>query len=185
MDKFRYQVTPFTPINNLIKGKSLRRPFSSDLTKEEVFICMKHGPVYRILPGQTPIRVTGSNIDQLHTDPTAKNKEEVSNDTTNAEINEIEQPVVTESPINEASTEEIKEELTESEEYTVNEEESIEVEDSEEVVVDDIEESEELVEYESEDDEEEMIPLTQVNQNSNQPQFKNYNNYNKKKKRHN
>lgn len=176
MDKFRYQVTPFTPINNLIKGKSLRRPFSSDLTKEEVFICMKHGPVYRLLPGQTPIRVTGSNIDQLHTDPTAKNKEETSNDTTKTEINEIEQSVVAETPIIEAPTEEIKEELTESEEYTVNEEESIEVED--------VEESEEVLEDESEDDEE-MISLTQVDQNYNQPQFKNYNNYNKKKKRHN
>ena len=64
--RFRYQVTPFSPIKDLIPGQSLRRPFTSDLTKDEVLLCMKHGPVSRLFPGKLPIKVTGSNIDSLH-----------------------------------------------------------------------------------------------------------------------
>jgi hypothetical protein len=33
---------------------------------DEVFMCMKHGPVYRLFPGKDPIRVTGSNLPSLH-----------------------------------------------------------------------------------------------------------------------
>ena len=64
--RFRYQVTPYSPIKDLIPGQSLRRAFTSDLTKEEVLLCMKHGPVARLFPGKLPIRVTGSNLDSLH-----------------------------------------------------------------------------------------------------------------------
>ena len=41
--RFRYQVTPYSPIKDLIPGQSLRRAFTSDLTKDEVLLCMKHG----------------------------------------------------------------------------------------------------------------------------------------------
>lgn len=66
MDRYKYSVTPFSPIRDLIPGKSIRSPFSADLTKEEVFLCMKHGPVYRLFPGKDPIKVTGSNFESLH-----------------------------------------------------------------------------------------------------------------------
>ena len=65
MDRYRYKVTPYSPIKNLILGKSIRVPFTADLNKEEVFLCMKHGPVYRAFPNQE-IRVTGSNFNSLH-----------------------------------------------------------------------------------------------------------------------
>lgn len=178
MDKFRYQVTPFTPINDLIRGKSLRRPFSSDLTKEEVFICMKHGPVYRILPGQAPIRVTGSNIDQLHMDPTAKNKEVTSIDTVEVKNDVIEQVEVTEEPIIEAPTEEIIVENNNSEE--------IDTSDDEELVVYNDDESEEDEESEDIDEEVENVLEQPTDNNQYHPHYDNnyYKNL-KKKKRHN
>lgn len=66
MDRYKYSVTPFIPIKDLIPGKLIRKPFSTDLTKEEVLLCMKHGPVHRLFVGMKPIKVTGSNIDFLH-----------------------------------------------------------------------------------------------------------------------
>lgn len=66
MDRFKYSVTPYTPIKDLIPGKLIMRPFSADLDKEEVFICMKHGPVYRLFVGKAPIKVTGENFPLLH-----------------------------------------------------------------------------------------------------------------------
>jgi hypothetical protein len=66
MDRYKYSVTPFSPIKELIPGKSIRAPFSADLSMDEVFMCMKHGPVYRLFPGKDPIRVTGSNLASLH-----------------------------------------------------------------------------------------------------------------------
>jgi hypothetical protein len=66
MDRYKYSVTPFSPIKELIPGKSIRAPFSADLSMDEVFMCMKHGPVYRLFPGKDPIRVTGSNLSTLH-----------------------------------------------------------------------------------------------------------------------
>ena len=66
MDRYKYSVTPFSPIKELIPGKSIRAPFVADLDKEEVFMCMKHGPVFRLFPGKEPIRVTGSNFETLH-----------------------------------------------------------------------------------------------------------------------
>ena len=66
MNRYRYSVTPFSPIKELIPGKSIRTPFTADLDKDEVFLCMKHGPVYRLFPGKDPIKVTGSNFESLH-----------------------------------------------------------------------------------------------------------------------
>ena len=51
MDRYKYSVTPFSPIKELIPGKSIRAPFVADLNKDEVFLCMKHGPVFRLFPG--------------------------------------------------------------------------------------------------------------------------------------
>ena len=138
MDRFRYQVTPFKPINNLIPGKSLRRPFSSDLTKEEVFLCMKCGPVFRVMPDNKPaIRVTGSNIDQLHRE--IKDVEDIKNilkpNTTEITDNAVNQDnTVVEEPKTEASTEVIPEENNVTEEVTPSKEEEV-VESEPEVVV--------------------------------------------------
>lgn len=95
--RFRYQVTPFSPIKDLIPGQSLRRAFTSDLTKDEVLLCMKHGPVCRLFPGKLPIRVTGSNIDSLHKKDFESDFVDVTpKDTVNTEKIEIGQPDVSE-----------------------------------------------------------------------------------------
>lgn len=188
MDRFRYQVTPFSPINNLFPGKSVRVPFSADLTKEEVLLCMKKGPVYRIMPnGQPPVRITGSNLDQYHRDLTKKETKKV---IPSIETVEEEKPIIQntdtlEDPKVEASTEQIVEEKQE----TVEKEpfEPVEIE-----IINDIQNIEETVQQvESEEEEEiveevseeiETIPLaTTVGQpRNNQQNF----NYNKKKKHH-
>ena len=198
MDRFRYQVTPFTPINNLIKGKSLRRPFSSDLTKEEVMLCMKCGPVYRVFPGKTPIRVTGSNIDQLHIEASKAFKQKIetapSNETTKDEYSPIQESVVTEEPKNDAPVEEeekpfntdapanfIREHEEVVEAYTESQTEVTPVEDE----IPTIEEKQEEVVEEVNEEDATTIPLAEVNvapvqqQSYARPQN---NNYNKKKK---
>lgn len=103
--RFRYQVTPYSPIKDLIPGQSLRRAFTSDLTKDEVLLCMKHGPVCRLFPGKLPIKVTGSNIDSLHKKDFESDFVDVaSKDTVNTEKIEIEHPDVSEEPKTEVPT---------------------------------------------------------------------------------
>ena len=65
-ESFMYQIVPRRPIRSLIPGKNINRPCSLKLTKEQVILCMKYGPVYRCMPGSNPIRVTGKNLDSLH-----------------------------------------------------------------------------------------------------------------------
>lgn len=104
--RYRYQVTPYSPIKDLIPGQSLRRPFTSDLTKDEVLLCMKHGPVSRLFPGKLPIKVTGSNIDNLHKKDFEGDFVDVASiDTENDKKVEIEQPKVTEESKTEVPTE--------------------------------------------------------------------------------
>jgi hypothetical protein len=94
MDRYKYSVTPFSPIKELIPGKSIRAPFSADLSMDEVFMCMKHGPVYRLFPGKDPIRVTGSNLPSLHRAKfeeelrmqKSSNKSKTSSNTSNSKI---------------------------------------------------------------------------------------------------
>ena len=207
MDRFRYQVTPYRPINNLIPGQSLRKPFSSDLTKEEVMKCMKCGPVFRLFPGQSPIRVTGSNLDELHRntfEKTSENGKPIIATVTIEKLPVQEKPVV-EEPKTEPSTESVSEEIDEVKEEEVVEEvnndiveETVEeVIPEEEVVSETVEEvteneviteesSEEVVEEEAEVEEEEIaIPLATPNSNENNNQrVYQYNNYHGKKKRH-
>ena len=97
MDRYKYSVTPFSPIKELIPGKSIRAPFSADLSKDEVFMCMKHCPVYRLFPGKEPIRVTGSNFESLHVKVF---KEE-------QEVKPIVEPVKVAAPIVEEKVEEV------------------------------------------------------------------------------
>ena len=204
MDRFRYQVTPFRPITNLIPGKSLRRPFSSDLTKEEVMLCMKCGPVFRIVPNKPPIRVTGANINQLHKEniyENASEKDVKGNVIAVVEKYKIKDTAVTEEPKTEAPTEVIPEEKQEateekveevvtevesdsnSEESEVVEEESVTVEETkEESVAEEVVEEPEVVEEKqeeevvTEDEEEETteIPMGLNNPNARSQEQKEY-----------
>lgn len=197
MDRYKYSVTPFSPIRDLIPGKSIRAPFTADLDKDEVFLCMKHGPVYRLFPGKNPIKVTGSNFESLH-----KSKyeyEEV------VEEVKAEQPVYVEPEpevVEEVPVEEKLETVDESnpfEEVSVEtpvqeepvEEEYVEPEVEEDTYEEEVsvEESyEQEEEYTEEVEEEEPVEETPVaeSQNTQQPhtpQFKP--NYSKKKKNKN
>ena len=66
MERYTYHIHPHRTITNVIPGKGIRRPMGLKLTKEEVLKCLACGPVYRVFPGIPPIRVTGSNLDELH-----------------------------------------------------------------------------------------------------------------------
>lgn len=127
--RFRYQVTPYSPIKDLIPGQSLRRPFTSDLTKDEVLLCMKHGPVARLFPGKLPIKVTGSNLNNLHKKDFESDFVDVTSKyTEDAKKVEIEQPGVAEEPKTEVPTEQNLSENTESKEFkteNVKSEESV------------------------------------------------------------
>jgi hypothetical protein len=178
MDRYKYSVTPFSPIKELIPGKSIRAPFSADLSMDEVFMCMKHGPVYRLFPGKDPIRVTGSNLPSLHR---AKFEEE-------PVVDKVEVPVVEEVSTKEevytfSNTEEKTEEPVVME--TAFEEEV--VEEPTPIVEETAEEVDEELEEETEDiNEEEEVQVEEQSVESTHkynPQFKP--NYNKKNRKHN
>lgn len=182
MDRYKYSVTPFSPIKELIPGKSIRAPFSADLSMDEVFMCMKHGPVYRLFPGKDPIRVTGSNLASLHR---PKFEEEVVEEPTPI-VEEV--SVKEEVPVVDEDT--VKEEVYTSP-NTEKTEEPVEMETTfEEEVVEEstpiVEETTEEVEEETEDTNEEEVQVEEQSVESTHkynPQFKP--NYNKKNKKHN
>lgn len=115
-ERFLYEIHPHRPIKNLIPGRSIIKPCSMKLTKEEVLTCMKSGPVFRAFPGKDLIRVTGSNLDQLHTDKFVEEKISTSeaNYTPKAENVTRAQDPSPEEPKTEAPREEIPEENTNS-----------------------------------------------------------------------
>lgn len=65
-NKYLYEIRPITPIKDLIPGRVIYKSCSMQLTIDEVKKCMTYGPVYRKFPGETPIRVTGENLDIMH-----------------------------------------------------------------------------------------------------------------------
>ena len=208
MDRYKYSVTPFSPIKELIPGKSIRAPFVADLNKDEVFLCMKHGPVFRLFPGKEPIKVTGSNFESLHKlnfedlaeiDKKEKTVSDLS--ITKVELPNVEENVkkdVEEPPHNEedikvfdrgelrdsiqTNTEVFTAQDAETEEPVEFEEGNLPEAESEEVSVE--EEQNELMpveveEISAEESVEEPVP-TQIHK----PEFKaNYNGYSKKKNR--
>ena len=191
--RFRYQVTPYSPIKDLIPGQSLRRPFTSDLTKEEVLLCMKHGPVSRLFPGKLPIKVTGSNLDSLHRKQFEGDFIDITSKYTGeAKKAVIEHPEVASEPKTEVPTEEKSVENTESTESVVEEpevkeeriEESTPAADDEQEALEETGsvEAEESHE-ESEDEEGETLSVEDVNTPVSVPNQQNQY-YNKKKKRH-
>lgn len=68
MKKYLYEVRPVKPVITP-EGRSTRRPFSSLLSKEEVMGYMRSCSIYRRFSNAiAPVRVTGSNLDELHRD---------------------------------------------------------------------------------------------------------------------
>lgn len=184
MDRFKYSVTPYTPIKDLIPGKLIMRPFSADLDKEEVFICMKHGPVYRLFVGKAPIKVTGENFPLLHRatpgdEITAtKYNYTVIDENAARATEEVAEPMKTDASTEvEPASEEVVDETQVSEE-TVEEVEAVPVEE-EAVAEEDVDDQEEVVEGDSVEEEvEEEITAEPVAA----PQPQN-NNHNRNKKR--
>ena len=206
MDRYKYSVTPFSPIKELIPGKSIRAPFIADLDKDEVFLCMKHGPVFRLFPGKEPIRVTGSNFESLHvlkleeTKEVVKEKAKVAPTLTITPVaaptveEKVEEVVVEAPPVEENvkifDREELKDSIqTNVEEFVAQEdetEEPVEFEEgylpeaeSEEVSVEE-EQVEEPVELEevSEESVEEEAPVEAAPTQNHKPEFKaNYNEF--------
>lgn len=81
--RYLYEIRPIKPIIGLIPNKTIMKPHSMQLTKSEVEMCMKCGPVYRKFRGEVPMRVTGENLDKLHsaslTNSTTSNLSDVIN----------------------------------------------------------------------------------------------------------
>ena len=209
MDRYKYSVTPFSPIRDLIPGKSIRAPFTADLDKDEVFLCMKHGPVYRLFPGKNPIKVTGSNFESLHKSKYEEVVEEVKAEQSvyvepepevveevpvEEKLETVDEPNSFEEDINIFDSEEIREEVrveTPVQEEPV-EEEYVEPEAEEDVCEEEVpveesyepeEEYTEDVEEEEESVEETPVAESQNTQQPHTPQFKP--NYSKKKKNKN
>jgi hypothetical protein len=173
MDRFKYSVTPYTPIKDLIPGKLIMRPFSADLDKEEVFICMKHGPVYRLFVGKAPIKVTGENFPLLHRatpgdEITAtKYNYTVIDENVARATEEVTEPMKTDAPTEvEPASEEVVDET----------EVSVEPVEEEVVAEEDADDQEEVVEDETVEEEITAEPVSA-------PQPQNNNNHNRNKKR--
>jgi hypothetical protein len=172
MDRFKYSVTPYTPIKDLIPGKLIMRPFSADLDKEEVFICMKHGPVYRLFVGKAPIKVTGENFPLLHRatpgdEITAtKYNYTVIDENVARATEEVTEPMKTDAP---TEVEPASEEVVDETEVSV---EPVE----EEVTAEEDADDQEVVEDETVEEEITAEPVSA-------PQPQNNNNHNRNKKR--
>jgi hypothetical protein len=172
MDRFKYSVTPYTPIKDLIPGKLIMRPFSADLDKEEVFICMKHGPVYRLFVGKAPIKVTGENFPLLHRatpgdEITAtKYNYTVIDENVARATEEVTEPMKTDAPT----------EVEPTSEEVVDETEVFEEPVEEEVAVEEDVDDQEVVEDETVEEEITAEPVSA-------PQPQNNNNHNRNKKR--
>lgn len=177
MDRFRYEVRPFAPIRDLIPGKLLRVPFTTDLTKEEVLHCMHFGPVFRKFPDNTVIRVTGDNLDSLHRESLNEEKTDTPSTHTEKVVEEqIQESVAAPEPKTDALTEEKVDETPEVEEETPDDD----VEDNSETAEEDVESEEEASEDKVEETPaEESIPNNVAAAAAN---MNNHNNYKKKNK---
>ena len=64
--RYTYEIHPRRPIKALLAGKVINKPCSMQLTMREALMCIPYGAVYRKFPNHPPIKVTGSNIADLH-----------------------------------------------------------------------------------------------------------------------
>lgn len=111
MERYTYHIHPHRTITNVIPGKGIRRPMGLKLTKEEVLKCLACGPVYRVFPGIPPVRVTGSNLNDLHVSKDEYLKKDIEKEST---VNyteksvepQIQEPVAPQPIKNEGLTEE-------------------------------------------------------------------------------
>jgi len=111
MERYTYHIHPHRTITNVIPGKGIRRPMGLKLTKEEVLKCLACGPVYRVFPGIPPIRVTGSNLNDLHVSKDEYLKKDVEKESTvnyteKSVESQIQEPVAPQPIKNEGLTEE-------------------------------------------------------------------------------
>ena len=142
MKKYLYEVRPVKPVMTP-EGKSTRRPFSSLLSKEEVMGYMRSCTIYRRFSNAiAPVRVTGSNLEELHRDKYKEEKTIVSSPEQVAEIplnekpKDIEYPSFDEetSAVEEKNENPVEESIVETKEAPiVNEEEKVEDISTEEV----------------------------------------------------
>lgn len=105
-EKYTYQIYPHRPIRGVIDGKpNVFGPAVIKLTKEEAIKCIGYGPVYRLMPGESPIRVTGDNIEKVHrASLKATIIDSPTNSTETVEKPQIQEPTVQEEPKEEVPT---------------------------------------------------------------------------------
>ena len=138
--KFAYQVYPHRPIRDVIPGQVIFKPTILQLTKDQAGKCIGFGPIYRLMNGQAPIKLTGENINKLHR--ATLNDVIVDNRTDNTETHveeQIPETVVEEEPKTD-TTEEVETTKTVAEEPVEEVKEVVEdvivpVEDTEEEVI--------------------------------------------------
>lgn len=179
MKKYLYEVRPVKPVMTP-EGKSTRRPFSSLLSKEEVMGYMRSCTIYRRFSNAiAPVRVTGSNLEELHRDKYKEEKTIVSSPEQVAEIplnekpKDIEYPSFDEetSAVDEKNENPVEESVVETKEDSiVNEEEKVEDISTEEVTDEKSEIVEESIETTveesvSEESVAETIEIPVVNEN--------------------
>ena len=63
--KFKYIVRPSIPIRGVF-DRTIHKETLMELEKEEVKICLKHGPVFRRFDLSNSVKVTLLNLDRLH-----------------------------------------------------------------------------------------------------------------------
>lgn len=206
MERYMYEVRPYKPISNLIPGKTIWRAQTLKLTKEEVIKCMNNAHVYRHFPGKPLIKVTKSNLDELHVSSLEGKKEKVPYDktenTVEAPISEVELPeepkteALTDEKIEETDVETPVEESTEEDEVVENTavEEPVEEDDS---FVEDAEGEKELKapvplfsevdkqNSQNNDSPEELSPIDINEDDTEEPQQQNGNQQFSRKKKHN
>lgn len=117
--KFTYQIYPHRPIKTLFPGRVIFKPEIMQLTKDEAIECIAYGPVYRLMKGESPIRVNGDNINQIHRESLkAISIDNTVNNTETVVEPQIQETVVEEDPKTEEVEESVVEEIVDDTETT-------------------------------------------------------------------
>ena len=206
--RFTYIVNPRRPIKGISDMPVIKSSKTLKLTKEEVLIAMKCGPVYRKFANEgIQQRVDGANLDRLHNEkfisereysgtsiPVIKNNNTITETPVveAPEVVPVEEPVKNEAPentVSEAAVEEVEEEPAATEEV-VEEVSSIEAqnveEDTDENDTEEVETSDEVEEDDSDSVATNNVNSEQTEANgNNQPIVADYNGNRKKKKHRN
>lgn len=104
-ETYVYTVVPKRPIRGVVKGKIITKESNLFLTKDEVLLCLKHGPVYRkFYHPDKPEKVTPSNLDRLHRAEHLTEEQYnalLEKESVDEEEPEVQEEVVEESPVEE------------------------------------------------------------------------------------